>query len=126
MEKETPTYEGLEGLKGAVLVGMGGSWNEAEMLLESAIQKEPSEMAHRVNLACLFMKRKQWEEAANQLETVLSRNTSLPKTHSQLGMCYEALGRNELAKSCYERARQRDPSDKKAIEGLKRLQQKPE
>jgi len=123
LEKEDPAREGLDGLKGAVLVGMGGSWEEAELLLQSAIQKKPSEMAHRINLACLFMKRKRWEEAANQFEAVLSRGAALPKIHSQLGICYEAMGRTELAKSCYEKARQLDPTDTKAMEGLKRLEQ---
>jgi len=121
VEKDIPAWEGLEGLKGAVLVGLEGPWEQAELLLQAAIRKEPSEMAHRINLACLFMKRKRWEDAANQLETVLSRGASSSKIHSQLGICYESMGRNALAEACYQKARQLDPSDKKALEGLERL-----
>jgi len=114
--------EGIDGLKGAVLVGLGGPLDQAEIALQSAIRKEPSELAHRVNLACLHMKRKRWEEAARELEIVLSRDGARRGIHSQLGLCYEAMGRNELAVAFYTQARLLNPSDPIAIEGLKHLE----
>ena len=121
LEEEGADIKGMEGLKGAALLALGIRLDEAELALESAARKEPNRPAHRINLACVYMKRDRWKEAVAQLEQVLRNNMSCRGVYTLLGRCQEKLERWDKAATYYEKALQLDAGDGEAKEGLERL-----
>ena len=47
------------------------SWEQAVSNLEAAVRSEPDVMVHRLNLGRLYIDRKQWDQAREQLQWVL-------------------------------------------------------
>jgi hypothetical protein len=58
------TFLGAKGMSEA-------SWDQAVSHLEAAVRSEPNVMVHRLNLGRLYVERKRWDDAREQLQWVL-------------------------------------------------------
>ena len=67
---------GVQRLAARTLLGAKGlgdaSWEKAVTNLEAAVRAQPDAMVHRLNLGRLYAKRKQWDQAREQLNWVMA------------------------------------------------------
>ena len=78
---------------------------EAYQLASQAVAAEPNNAEFRDTLGSVLMKQEKYEEAITEFERVLPAAGSKKPVHRNLAICYEKLGRKEMAKSHAEKAK---------------------
>lgn len=77
--------------------------DEAEAFFRSALAVQPDARVHN-NLGLIFMKREQWQEAADWFGRALEIENSHPEAHNNLGLVYLQTGRVDEAEAAYRKA----------------------
>lgn len=79
------------------------TWREVEQL-RLARDEQPGNLKLSERLVTALIVMGYWKEAATELERTLPRKRDISGHHYDLGLCYDRLGRSELASQHYDQA----------------------
>jgi len=118
-------------LRGYALVELGRN-GEARAALERAVQLAPREAHYRSELAELYARERNWNDALAAFDasaTVAEKSTEQDRKNAELGRALRGkgfvlveLGRLDEAEAMYRRCLALDPADKKAMNELRYVQ----
>jgi tetratricopeptide (TPR) repeat protein len=89
---------------GYMLGDLGQRLDEAEALVQRALQEEPFNGGYLDSLGWIYYKQNNLTVAETTLRKALERESHDPTIHSHLGDVYAKLGRNELAATEWEKS----------------------
>jgi tetratricopeptide (TPR) repeat protein len=89
---------------GYMLADLGQRLDEAESLVQRALQEEPFKGDYLDSLGWIYYKQNKLTVAETTLRKALERESHDPTIHSHLGDVYAKLGRNELAATEWEKS----------------------
>jgi len=89
---------------GYMLGDLGQRLDEAESLVQRALQEEPFNGGYLDSLGWIYYKQNKLTVAEATLRKAVERESHDPTIHSHLGDVYAKLGRNELAATEWERS----------------------
>jgi tetratricopeptide (TPR) repeat protein len=89
---------------GYMLGDLGQRLDEAESLVQRALNEEPFNGAYLDSLGWIYFKQNKLTEAETILHKAVERESHDPTIHSHLGEVYSKLGRNELAAVEWEKS----------------------
>jgi protein O-mannosyl-transferase len=95
----------------AILLTKQGRYDEALNQLRTAQQYAPDHPVLLYALGDASMKSKRYEEALTTFKLVNARGLNQNLVHTNLGLCYEHLGRAEEAKTEFQKAIEAAPND---------------
>jgi Flp pilus assembly protein TadD len=95
----------------AILLTKNARYDEAFTQLRTAQQYAPDHPVLLYALADASMKTGRYEDALTQFKLVDSRGLHQNLVHTNLGLCYENLGRKEEAKAEFQKAIDSAPQD---------------
>lgn len=122
--QQDPTYPEAR-INLAILLTKLGRYDEARNHLQIAQQYAPEHPVRLYALGDVNLKTQRYEEALTAFKQVDARNLYQNIVHTNLGMCYEGLGRREEAKAEFQKAitvAPQDPSTNTARDHLAKLQ----
>jgi tetratricopeptide (TPR) repeat protein len=122
--QQDPTYPEAR-INLAILLTKLGRYDEARNHLHTAQQYAPEHPVRLYALGDVNLKTQRYEEALTAFKQVDARNLYQNIVHTNLGLCYEGLGKREEAKAEFQRAisaAPQDPSTNTARDHLAKLQ----
>ena len=100
-----------------------GRFEEAEQLIQQAIELDPAPAERWAELGSIQMSRNNLRAAIESFEQAIKRNPDLPGVHYSLGRAYLTLDDRENARLAYEEAIRRNPDNPEVYNDLAALLQ---
>lgn len=95
--------------------------DDAEHLLNDAVKRWPDTFELHHMQGTLELLRHEWNRAAEAFQRAIQRKPGSAESHSDLGFCYEQLGRRDAAKSEFEESLRLNPRLETARRQLAKL-----
>jgi tetratricopeptide (TPR) repeat protein len=89
---------------GYMLADLGQRLDEAQALVQRALDEEPFNGAYLDSLGWIYYKQNRLSDAESTLRKAVERDSHDPTIHAHLGDVYSKLGRNELAAAEWEKS----------------------
>ncbi len=111
MEKIPPKVEQDPKLTEGAQLFQQGKYEEAIILFQKVIEKDPNNVDANYNLALSLLRSGKQDEAIALLEKVKEMKPGMVETYLALGECYFNKGENDKAVSHFERALEMEPNN---------------